>query len=409
MKQITLKLSKAVEFFCKLKENPAELFESLRKEVSSSIAGYLDRLMETEITFFLGRKPYERKVFEHSTNYRNGAYERRFSIKGIGEIKISIPRDRKGTFSTSIIPRYKRHEEEIARDVAMMYLGGLSTRNVEMISEKLLGCKVSHGFVSESNKMLHGAVSNWRNRDLSEYEIHYMYIDGVNFDMRVGKTVENVPVLVAVGVDKDGYKTVLGFQSGDKESATSWREFFKDLKNRGLQAQDVKLGILDGLPGMEKVFEEEFSNAQIQRCQVHLARNVLAKVPRKIKEEVADSLRDIFYASSRAKAMNHLEIFKQKWEPVVPSAVQCLERSVERSLTYLNFDESLWISLRTTNPIERVNKEYKRRTNSMEIAGGEASLYNILAFVSVKMETTWRKSPIGSTSKKLWMLQEKFV
>jgi len=111
-----------------------------------------------------------------------------------------------------------------------------------------------------------------------------MFIDGVCFDMRIGKSIESVPVLVAIGVKKTGQKLVLGLQAGDKESASSWREFFKDLKNRGLAFQEVTLGIMDGLPGLERVFKEEFTNAKVQRCQVHVAKNVLAKVPKKLKK-----------------------------------------------------------------------------------------------------------------------------
>jgi len=409
MKKVTLSLSKVKKFFCDLKANPAGLFKSIREDASASIGRYLNDIMQAEITLFIGRKPYERKVVETSKRYRNGKYERKFVVKGIGAITLSIPRDREGEFSTTVIPRYQRHEPEIAKDVIAMYLGGASTRTIEMISERLLGFKVSRAYVSKSNKTLEGSVENWRNRDLSEQEIHYMYIDGVNFDVRLGDTVEKYPVLVAVGANKHGYKTVLGFQGGDKESASAWREFFKDLKNRGLKVEAVKLGMMDGLPGLEKVFEEEFSHAEIQRCQVHVARNVLAKTPKKSKKEVADMLRDIFYASSLQKAMQHFEEFKDKWEPVIPSAVRCLEKSVNRCLTYLKFDETLWISLRTTNPIERLNKEFKRRTKPMEIAGGEASLYNILSFISLKMEIGWRRAPVKSTAKLLTVLQDKFT
>ena len=410
MDDFSLKIANVKDFFLEIRNNPSRLFKYLRETVGSSMEHYINDLMNAEITIFLGRKPYQRSNEpETHRNYRNGGYERTFTAKGLGKLHLKIPRDRDGEFKTSVLPRYQRHEDEITRDVVMMYLGGLSTRNVELLSEKLLGCKISKASVSSYNGKLREAVENWRNRDLSRHEILYMYVDGVNFDVRQGDTVEKTPVLVAIGVDKGGFKMVLGFQAGDKESASNWREFFRDLKNRGLRSCDVRLGIMDGLPGLEKVFKEEFSKAHIQRCQVHLARNVLAKVPRKFKKDVADSLRDIFYASSRAGAKNHLENFRKKWQKVLSSAVRCLERSVDKALTYLKFDESLWISLRTTNPIERVNKEYKRRTKPMEIVGGEASLYNILTFVSLKMESGWRRAPIASTGKKMKWLQDKFT
>nr|CBX27322.1 hypothetical protein N47_H21440 [uncultured Desulfobacterium sp.] len=141
----------------------------------------------------------------------------------------------------------------------------------------------------------------------------YIFLDGVNFDMRIDRSIEKVPVLAAIGVEKTGRKRVLGFQAGDKESAPAWREFFRDLKKRGLDGRDMVLGAMDGLPGLEKVFKEEFPKAKVQRCQVHVSRNVLAKVPRKLKKAVADDMRSIFYASSKPKAMEFFEIFKQKW------------------------------------------------------------------------------------------------
>ncbi|MCE1248816.1 MAG: IS256 family transposase, partial [Firmicutes bacterium] len=401
MKVISLKMNQIKEFFSNLKENPSQIFQELREDVQSEITHYLNRLMEVEITLSLGRKPYERKADskkeQGSRNYRNGKYERKFAIKGIGELTLNIPRDRNGEYQTSVLPRYKRHENEISQDVAMMYLGGLSTRSVSMISEKLLGCSVSSGSVSNINKELQGAIEQWRCRDLSDISVSYIYVDGVNFDMRVKNRVENsvekVSVLVAIGMNESGHKMVLGFQSGDKESSTSWREFFRDLKKRGLRGNDVKLGIMDGLPGLEKVFEDEFPKADVQRCQVHIARNVLSKIPRAAQKYAADNLRDIFYASTKSKAMDYFEAFKKSWEICAPSAVRCLESSVEKALTYLNYDDSLWTSLRTTNPIERLNKEFKRRTKPMEIAGGEASLNNILGFISVKMEIGWKRKP----------------
>ena len=128
--------------------------------------------------------------------------------------------------------------------------------------------------------------------------------------MRVGDSVDNVPVLAVIGVTHNGFKTVLGLQSGDKESASSWREFFKDLKQRGLNTDDVRLGVMDGLPGLETVFKEEFTHAKTQRCQVHVARNVLAKVPKSLKK-VADEIRSIFYASSKKKTKQIFRAFKK--------------------------------------------------------------------------------------------------
>ena len=197
-----------------------------------------------------------------------------------------------------------------------MYLTGISTRSLSLLSNKLIGRKISPQEVSNANKELILAIEKWRTRDLSKEIIKYMYLDGVNFHMRINK-IEIVPILVAIGVDINGYRSVLGFQSGDKESASSWRQFFKDLKSRGLNGSIVKLGIMDGLAGLEKVFKEEFYNADVQRCQVHVARNVLSKAPMKHKKGVADDLRSIFYASSKDKAVGFFKEFKNKYDNVI--------------------------------------------------------------------------------------------
>jgi putative transposase len=208
-------------------------------------------------------------------------------------------------------------------------------------------------------------------------------------------------VLVAIGVTESGHRTILSVQAGDKESASNWREFFKDLKRRGLKGNSVTLGVMDGLPGLERIFQEEFPKARVQRCQVHVARNVLAKVPRKLKKIIGDEIRSIFYASSKQKAMEFFEQFKSRWEKDLPSAVKCLENSLEACLTYLRFPEEEWICLRTSNVIERINKEFKRRTKPMEILAGERSCYTLLAFVCLKMELKWRSKPIGKVPKNL--------
>lgn len=233
-----------------------------------------------------------------------------------------------------------------------------------------------------------------------------LFIDGVIFRMRIGKSIERVPILVAIGVREDGTKLVLGLQSGDKESAAVWRQLFKDLKGRGFDGSTVSLGIMDGLSGLEKVFEEEFSHARVQRCQVHVARNVIAKVPGKLKQQVADDLRSIFYASSRKKADEFAVNFAAKWEKDLPSAVRCLANSLDVCMTFFSFPEEERISLLTTNIIERLNKEFKRRTKPMEIVAGENACYLLLAFISLKMELARRNNKIGKVRPNLPLYQK---
>jgi putative transposase len=401
--EIKISVPEVVSLIKELQENPARIFEMATMNVQKDVGNYLTNLMKAELTHVLGREKYERG--EGDTNHRNGSYHRDFCIKGIGEVAVKVPRDRKGEYQTQVLPRSKRYEDRITEDLSIMYLTGISTRTLSMLSKRLIGRGISPEEVSKANKELTGAVEKWRNRDLSQEKIKYIFVDGVIFKMRLKWSVENVPVLAAIGVTEDGTKLVLGLQSGDKESATNWREFFRDLKSRGLDGTSVRLGIMDGLSGLEKVFEEEFPNANVQRCQVHVARNVLAKVPHKLKKEVADDLRSIFYASSKGKADEFYRSFYEKWNKEIPSAVKSLPHSIDACLTFFKFPEEEWISLRTTNIIERLNKEFRRRTKSMEIVAGEDACYRLLAFISLKMELTWRSNQIGKVRPNLPLYQ----
>ena len=402
--KVEINVPEVVSIFKEIQEQPERIFEMIRVEIRENVGEYLSELMKAELTRFLCRESYER--VEGKVDHRNGSYGRHFAIKGIGEVGVKVPRDRDGNFKTQVIPRSKRYESELRQDLSMMFLTGVSTRTLSMMSKRLIGRKISPSEVSNANKELIDAVENWRTRDLSGETIKYLFLDGVNFDMRIDGSIEKVPVLVAIGVTETGHKRVLGFQAGDKESAPTWREFFKDLKKRGLDGSKMVLGVMDGLPGLEKVFKEEFPKAKVQRCQVHVVRNVLAKVPKKLKKAVADDIRSIFYASSKQKAMRFFDIFREKWQRDLPSVVKCLENSIEACLTYLMCPDEEWISLRTTNIIERLNKEFKRRTKPMEIVAGENACYTLLAFICLKMELHWKSNPIGKVRKNLPFFKE---
>ena len=327
--KVEINVPEVVSLFKDIQQQPEKLFEMIRMDIRETVGQYLSNLMDMELTHFLGRKRYER-TGEEDTNHRNGSYDRNFTLKGIGPVEVEVPRDRKGKFKTQIIARSKRYEEDLRQDLCLMFLTGVSTANKELVD----------------------AVEKWRTRDLSKESIKYLFIDGVCFSMRIDGSVEMVSVLVVIGVKESGEKLVLALQAGDKESASNWRGLFSDLKRRGLDGQRVILGVMDGLTGLEKVFREEFPKAKVQRCQVHVARNVLAKVPRKLKKSVADDLRSIFYTSTKEKAMEFFSQFKDRWEKEIPSAVKCLENSLE-------------------------------------------ACYNLLAFIWLKMELHWRSNPIG--------------
>jgi putative transposase len=197
----------------------------IRVEVKESVGKYLSKLMDLERTEFFGRQWYEHALGD--VNHRNGSYSRNFTLKGIGAVKVEVSRDRKGEFETRVIPRSKQYEVELRQDLSLMFLTGVSTRVLSMMSEQLIGRKVSQTEVSNANKELIEAVEKWRPRDLSGEPIRYIFLDGVNFDMRISGSIEKVPVRVAIGVSKTGRKRVLGFQAGVKSQLPPGWSFSK--------------------------------------------------------------------------------------------------------------------------------------------------------------------------------------
>jgi len=198
--------------------NPESFLEAMRFDVREAVGDFLSKLMSGELTDFLGREPYERK--DGSSNHRNGKYERKLTLKGIGEVTLEVPRDRFGAFQSQVVPKWQRYEKALVDDLSLMFLSGCSTRSLSMISKRLIGRSISATEISNANKELSQAVEQWRLRELSEERIKYLYLDGVNFRMRLSEGITLVPVLVIIGVTENGQKLVLGLQSGDKESAS---------------------------------------------------------------------------------------------------------------------------------------------------------------------------------------------
>ena len=254
--ELKVSVSEAIALIKEVENVPAKILEYIGMNIQKEVGTFLTCLMDQELTHHMGREKYERK--EDATDYRNGSYSRTFCIKGIGDVKLKVPRDRDGDFQSQVLPRCQRYDERITEDIAAMYLTGISTRTLSLLSKRLIGRSLSPTEVSKASAELKQAVEKWRVRDLSREKIKYLFIDGVNFRMRIG-AINLVPILVCIGVREDGTKLVLSLQAGDKESASAWREFFKDLKNRGLDGSLVQLGIMDGLTGLERFSRKSFS------------------------------------------------------------------------------------------------------------------------------------------------------
>jgi putative transposase len=346
----------------------------------------MNDLLQAELSIELGREPYERA--SGGSNHRNGYRPRRFTLKGLGTLELRIPRDREGQYQTELVPERIQYDPAIEQDLQMLLLGAASTRTVELMSERLFGRRLSAGEVSQATKKLLEPVEAWRHRPLDGEKYLYLFVDGTYFSMRRGKDVETQCVLVVVGITEDRQRRVLALQAGDRESSKAWAEVFQDLIRRGLDPTAVQLGLMDGLPGLEKAFTTVFRKARVQRCQFHKAEDRLL---------VAEDMRKFFYAGDAHAAKEALARFASRWRAIYPDAVACLEKDAEALVAFLDFPENEWMSLRTTNIVERLNKEFKRRTGPMEIVAGEASVYRILAFVAIKMESRWRKAPFRNS------------
>ena len=378
-----------------LAQDPMALLQSITSQVRPSFEGWMNDLLAAELSLHLGREPYERKG--ESRNHRNGYRSRKLTLKGLGRLELRIPRDRDGSFRTGLVPERVQYDPRIEQDLQMLFLGGASTRTVELMSERLFGRRLSSSEVSQANQKLLEPVEAWRQRSLVGESYVYLYLDGTNFPMRRGDEIERQCVLVVIGVTEASERRVLALQAGDRESAPAWKAVFQDLVRRGLDPRHVRLGVMDGLPGLEKAFLATFRKAKVQRCQFHKAGNVLAKVRQKDRPAVKRDLHEIFYAGSRLAAKRALERFSGTWKAIYPDAVACVAKDFDALIAFLEFPEEEWVSLRTTNGIERLNKEFKRRTKPMEIVAGEASAYRILAFVAMKMELSWRKAPFRNS------------
>jgi len=360
-----------------------EMVSQVRQGMRKSLEGVMDAEME----LFLGSSAQR-------GNKRNGYTTRTFAIKGLGAVTVRVPRDRKGKFLSNVIPPRRHYDEGIERDMALLHLAGLSTRMLSLTSRHLLGIQVSPQEVSNSLRKIVPAAKSFMDRPLGSRRFKYLYLDGTNFHIR-RRTVELEPTLVVIGVDETDHKSLLAMVQGDKESRSAWEMVFAHMRDRGLVAEAVQLGVMDGLPGLAAAFQEAFPGARAARCWVHKARNVFPRVPRRFQAEFKRDWDSIQYAESAEKARKAFLALKDRWMENCADAVECLDKDIDDLLVHYEFPRGHWEALRTTNPIERVNKEFKRRSRSMETVSPEG-LKALLAFTALRMEYGWATTPLTS-------------
>ena len=330
-----------------------ELKELVRKSVEETLNELLDKEAE-ELT---GAARYERN--EARQGYRSGHYSRKLSTTS-GEVVLNMPKLKGVTFETAIIEHYRRRESSVEEALIEMYLAGVSVRRVEDISEALWGSKVSSSTISELNKKAYVHIEEWRNRELKG-EYPYVYVDGIYLKRNWGGEFENVSILVAIGVNSDGYREVIGAAEGLKEDKESWTNFLVWLKERGLKG--VKMIVGDKCLGMCESVNEVFPEAKYQRCTVHFYRNVFSATPRNRMREVTRMLKAIHAQESKEAARKKSrDVVEQLRAMKLKEAAKKVEDGIEETLTYMDFPSQHWLKIRTNNVIERMNREIRRRT-----------------------------------------------
>jgi len=335
----------------------AQIKGHLDEMVRGTVEEMLNGLLEAEAEQLIGAGRYERSAERQDT--RAGHYERNFDMK-VGRIKLQVPKLRKLTFETSIIERYKRRESSVEEALIEMYLAGVSVRRVEDITEALWGTRVSPGTVSNLNKKIYGQIDTWRNRPLKG-SYPFVYLDGIWLKRSWGGSVENVSVLVGIGVNEEGYREIIGVAEGAKEDKESWKSFLRHLKERGLKG--VQLVISDKCLGLIEALGEFYPDAKWQRCVVHYYRNVFSLVPRGKVKEVAAMLKAIHGQEDHQAAQEKAVQVASRLEGLkLASAARLVRDSIEETLSYMSFPREFWRRIRTNNPMERIMREIRRRT-----------------------------------------------
>ncbi len=385
--KIEVNLPEAVQAIEEFRDNRIRAFEAISTELRAAVGGAINSLLQTEMTLFLG-KP------DQSGNKRNGYKERDYALKGVGCIRIRMPQDRKSEFKSVIVTPNEQIDPRLKEDMAVLHLAGLSTRTMAMVSKRVLGIEVSTNTVSESLRAIEEKALGFLTRPI-EKRYWALYIDGTNFRIQRRGTTDKEPSLVVLGIDERNCFSILAVEPGTKDNVDAWAAVFTELRNRGLDMSAVRIGVMDGLPGLEKLFVETFPNAVTARCWVHALRNACAKAPQRFREIFKKLAHQVMYATSENAARLAFQELKAAMGTDADRAVRCLEKDLDSLLTHYRFEKAYWRALKTTNPIERVNREFKRRTKAMDTLG-ERTLQVLLAFTAIRLEFGWQTTPINS-------------
>ena len=358
----------------------------IKELVRSSVEEILNELLEKEAESLTQAARHERS--EARQGYHSGHYDRNLTTTS-GNVTLHMPRLKGVSFETAIIERYRRRESSVEEALIEMYLAGVSVRRVEDITEALWGSKVSPATISELNKKAYVHIEDWRNRPLQGGRYPYIYVDGIYLRRNWGGEYENVSVLVAIAVNEDGFREVLGATEGMKEDKASWVSFFQWLRGRGLDG--VKLIVGDKCMGMLEAVGEVFPDAKCQRCTVHFYRNVFSVVPKSKVKIVAKMLKAIHAQESKKASREKAKAVVAELRAMkLKEAAKKVEDGIEETLTYCDFPSEHWTRIRTNNVSERLNREIRRRTRVVgTFPDGNSALILVCARLRHVAGTQW--------------------
>jgi len=337
--------------------NEAAVRNHLGQIVRNTVEQTLNDMLDAEADRLCNAEKYQRNDARADT--RAGHYQRKLQTQA-GEVTLNVPKLRRQTFETAIIERYRRREASVEEALIEMYLAGVSVRRVEDITEALWGTKVSPGTISNLNKKLYAKIEAWRNQPITN-EFPYVYLDGIVLKRSWAGEVSNVSVLVAIGVNSEGYRKILGVVEGHKEDKAGWSSFLRHLKERGLKG--VRLFITDACMGLVQSLADFYPEGKWQRCMVHFYRNVFGVVPAKRMREVSAMLKAIHASEDKEAALQKAEQVCEKLEGLrLKESAKKIRDSIAETLTYYDFPREHRTRIRTNNALERIMKEIRRRT-----------------------------------------------
>jgi putative transposase len=344
----------------------------------------LNQVLEAQVAEHVHAEPYERT--QERRGYRNGYKPRQLTTR-VGTLNLRVPQVRDGSFSPELLERYQRSEQALVCTLMEMVVNGVSTRKVAQITEELCGKAFSKSTVSDLCQGLDPLVSAWNERDLSEQRYPFVLVDALVLKIREGGRVRARSALLAIGVNAAGYREILGLQLGDSESERSWVDYFVWLKGRGLAGVD--LVVSDSHGGLVNAVRLQFQGATWQRCQTHLSANVSDATPRALQDEVHRRVRAIFAAPDTETARVFLAKFSADYAQRAPAAVATLERGFDDATAVLALPAPYRQRLRTTNAVERLNEEVRRRERVIRIFPNRDSVVRLLGALLMEQDEAW--------------------